>query len=620
MPAKKRPTKPPVRKTTSTRTTSTRIVKKEVVEKTFNTTVAKFKKDLAGTHLFVMRIPWEAKGIASVHGAKWNPDIKQFVYEGLRLPPALEPYRSEDFSLERYIEDEINGRVAPVSKSVNTMKPREHQVKAIKKMGLAAKAGWRGFVLADNVGVGKTVEAVFGAYMVAKQKGFTAENPALTLIVAPKSVIPHWKNTIRASGVDNLRVVVLNYEQSKKLLETPPNAAAAKKTSTKNKRISAFGKPTVNWNIIISDEAHKLKNASQRTLAFGRIARYGAPPHIAPFVIWASATVGQNPLEVGYIAPLISQLSGGESVTVAEWGDWLITHRFNVKKSAYGNYSWVKPKKEHSPTQRAQILEIQRQDVDRLSKIIFAETAPSIRRNPEEIAGWPTQTHTPVPIDLEDDEQRMYDQAWKEFRDDLRMQPRGKNPTAGLAAQLRFRQKASLIRVPHTVDFVEDLLDNDLQVAVSVEFIESLELIKKTLEKRGWDCVEFSGRNNEIREEERIKFQKGQASVILFTPAEAISLHANELLADGSKASSATRGLVIHDIRYSAITMTQIIGRTTRDGELANAYYMFAESTIESEILKVMLERMKNLRTLSGDDSDTLAIIEDLIDTVITRQ
>ena len=36
----------------------------------------------------------------------------------------------------------------------------------------------------------------------------------------------------------------------------------------------------------------------------------------------------------------------------------------------------------------------------------------------------------------------------------------------GWAADLRFRQKASLLRIPGTADFCEDLLGNDEQVAM----------------------------------------------------------------------------------------------------------------------------------------------------------
>lgn len=623
MPTNRKPT----RKTTTNRTTSTarkttpvkkvvtqRVVKKPVEDKSFDTVIAKLRKDLNGTHIFVLSMPWEAKAIASTLGARWNPDLKQFLYEGLTLPVGLQPYQSEDFTLERWVEDELNGRVQTPKGVTASMKPRPHQVKAIKRIQAAAQAGWRGFILADNVGVGKSLAGLFGAYTVAQHKGYTPQKKAATLIIAPKSVLPHWRNTIRASGVNNMRFVVINYDQAKKLLNAPDSAQTAKTSRTKNKRIANSGTPTIKWDIIIADESHKLKNVSQRTAAFNKIARYTENAQTAPFVIWASATVGQSPLEIGYLAPLISQLTKGKAISVKDWGDWLITNNFNVKKTPGGAYSWITIRKEHSEAQKAEIQRLQNKDITRLSELIFGSGAPSIRRNPEDIAGWPTQTHIPSPIALDSSESRLYEEAWRSFRSYMQMNPRGKNPAGGLAATLRFRQKASLISAPYTAAFANDLLDNGQQVGISVEFIESLDLIKDYLEKKGWHCAEFSGRNEQGREAERLRFQRGEAQVILFTVQEGISLHAGELLPDGTHATTTKRELLIHDVRYSSIAMAQILGRMTRDGELANAYYMYTENTIESQILEVMLRRMKNLRTLSGDGEDTVEIIQNLLD------
>jgi len=624
MPPKRKPTKSTanprraavaarVKKASSTTTKAIPVPQKKP-EKTFDSIVAGIKKDLNGTRIHVLSMPWEARGIAQVNGVKYHPDLKQYLYEGYTLPPVLQPYRSEDFSLERWIQDELNGRREPIQDFGSRMTPRDHQKTAIKKIMAYGKAGWRGFIVADNVGVGKSLSTILGAYGVARAKGFTAQRPASLLIISPKAVIPHWKNTIRASGADNLRIVVINYDQAKKLLSTPASAEDAVRARTKNKNIALNGKPIIRWDIIIADEAHKMKNVSQRTNAFNRIARYAEKAETAPFVMWASATIGQNPLEVAYLAPIVSQMSGGKPILVKEWGDWLITHGFSVKKTPGGNFSWIKARTEHSQDQKDYIEKQQLADVNRLAGMLFGEKSPSIRRNPEDIAGWPTQSHFPVPIELDGPEERLYQEAWNEFRHHMQLHPRGKNPSGGLAATLRFQQKASLITAPETSDFANDLLDNGLQVAISVRFIETLDAIKESLEKSGWTVAEFSGRNNLERENERLRFQRGEAQVILFTVEEGISLHAKEQLASGQKATANQRALLIHDIRYSSIAMSQILGRATRDGELAKAYYMYAEDTIESKILKVMLGKMKNMRSLSGDDEETTQAIYDLLD------
>ena len=576
--------------------------------------INKTRVSLAGTPVTILDIPWEAQMFAKSLGVTRHPALKVHLYEGNKLPFQLEPYRSVDYSFERWIEDELNGRVKPVQNIKSVMKPRPHQVTSIRKIENAGKNGWRGFLLADGVGLGKTISAIFGAYLVAKNKGFTPEHPAQVLITAPKSALPHWRNTIKACGIKNLRIVAINYEQTKKLLDAPASAAAVKKTSTANKHTAEKGKPAIQWDIIIADEAHKMKNASQRTAAFTKIARYSDQAVKAPFVIWASATIGQHPLELGYLSPIVGQLTGHKNINIDNWGDWLIENRFNVKKSKAGNFSWVKVLPQSNPSDIALIQSQQRKDVERLGALLFDSKSPSIRRNAEDISGWPKQTYTPTPLQLTNEGKKLYDQAWQEFRKYIGLNPRGKNPSGGLAATMRFRQKASLLSAIPTAEFVNDLLENGLQIAISVEFLESLDVMKDYLEKQGWSCAEISGRPGLDREQQRLKFQKGEAQVMLFTVLEAISLHAGEQLADGTKATSATRAMVVHDIRYSALDMTQIIGRTTRDGELANAYLMFTEGTVEPKILEVVLNRMRNMKTLSGDDEATFTEIESILD------
>lgn len=576
--------------------------------------VASLKAQLKGSHVFVLNIPFEAKYLGKSLGAQYNPKLKIDFYEGLKLPIGLEPYRSEDYSFERWVEDELNVKHAPIAGVKSVMKPRPHQVDAVRKIDQSAKLGWRGFILADAVGIGKTLEAVFGAYVVAKAKGFTATNPAKTLIVAPKSVLPHWRNTIKATGINNLRVVVINYDQAKKLLDAPASASSVKKSVTASRHTMLKGKPNILWDIIVADESHKLKNESQRSAAFNSIARYSSAAQKAPFVMWCSATVAQTPLELGYLAPLVGQITGNPSLTPDTWGDWLIDNGYHVKKSTGGNFSWIKAKKESNPSDIALIAKLQKDDIKKLSSLLFSPSSPSIRRIPEEIQGWPTQDYVATPLSLSADGDRLYKEAWNEFRKYIGLHPRGKNPNGGLAATLRFRQKASMLSALATAEFVNDLLDNGLQVAISVEFMETLDTIKDYLEKKGWHCAEFTGRNNDVRESERLRFQKGQAQVMLFSVLEAINLHSSELLPDGSHATSTKRAMVVHDIRYSSIDMTQIVGRTTRDGQLAIAYLMYTENTIEPQILKVVLERMKNLKTLSGDDEETLVAVQSLLD------
>jgi hypothetical protein len=566
----------------------------------------------------VLSAPWDERGVLMAFGAKYNADLKQHLIWGngeVRLE--LQRYVSKPMSWERWIEDEINGRVKRIPRAKVPMTPRPHQKLGVQKITKAAAAGWRGFAEADQVGLGKTLVAVLGASEAARARGFTATNPAKVLILCPKSVIQHWRNTIQASGVDNLRVVVLNYDRSLNLLTQPAKAQKAKRQRTKNSNTANDGSPIVRWDVVVADESHRLKGiyTAQRAKAFARIARYGEVASKAPFVLWLSATMGQNPIDLGYMAPLIAQIQGRPKMTLDEWGAYLEAEGYAVRPQKVG-YAWVGAKVDASVDERARVAEIQFGDVERLSAILFNPKAPSIRRSPSDIAGWPEIQRVPMAVEFDEEQQRLYQEAWLDFRAQMLMTMHGKNPKGALAAMMRFRQKASLLMVEPGLDHIMDLLENGFQVAVSCQFLETIDRMRALVEKAGYTTAEFSGRfGGDEREAERLKFQKGRAQVIFYTVTESISLHAGEQLADGSKATMKPRANVIIDIRFSGFDSLQIEGRTHRDGQNSIAYYMYGESTIQKRLLKSLIQKMKNTSRLSGDtDTEALAMIAELIE------
>lgn len=573
--------------------------------------VKSLKAAFGGRHVTFLEVPWEERDIARSLGAEWIEKLNGYVYVGDLLPARLENYASTDYSYMRWIEDQVNGKIKPVPKPADGYyTPKPHQVEAIESIKNTAAAGWRGFLEADLMGLGKTISGLLGASEVASHKGFTAGNKAKVLVICPNGAIAHWKNTIRHLQVDNLRIMVVNYESYKKLLTVPKAAKEAKKQKTKNKHISTQGKSFFSWNIIISDESQKLKNVtSQRTQAFERIAQYALEAKIAPYVIWMSATAGQTPLELGYLCPIIAQ-AARTKITMETWPEWLANNKFHVTKKGK-TWQWVKPTGPNDVIAR----ERQKQDVERLASILFHPKAPSIRRKPEDIAGWPPVNRIAMPVQLTTVQKDKYDQLWTEFRKEMNLSGRGSNPKGILAMQLRFAQKASLLRVGQTVDNATSLVESGQQVAISVRFLETLDAIRAGLKTQGIECSEFSGRTYIDKEKERIDFQKGKTQVILFTVEEAVSFHAKESLPDGTKASAATRSLLVHDMRYSALSMTQIIGRTHRDGQNSNAYFLYSENTVEERIMDIMMNKLENMTLLSGDTEEDAIVemVEELI-------
>ena len=188
---------------------------------------------------------------------------------------------------------------------------------------------------------------------------------------------------------------------------------------------------------------------------------------------------------------------------------------------------------------------------------------------------------------------------WKEFlialeEDTLNRSRGSKDTTKGIAQLGRLRQKASILRVSHTADLAEELISNGYQVAISVEYLKTLDLIKDALIKKNLRVLEFSGRNTGVREQERLKYQDGLADAIIFSTESSISLHQ---LNDNDK----PRAQINHDLRWSAIEQEQIDGRSHRNGRHAPVYWCFSAYTIEERVATILLSKLEAMNTLRGD-------------------
>lgn len=552
--------------------------------------------DLSGGG-YVLDVPYEVRQVATHLGAKWDPARGMHVYAGTALPPLLEAFRPAPFSwAARLHEDATGGRAVDVPPAADIVL-RDHQVEAVESITAVRKAGLPGFLLADEVGLGKTL-ATLGAIheMPASKRD--------VLVLAPKSVMPGWRKSIEAMGTGGRRWTVLNYDSIKKLLTTPPSATTAKTKSTRNKRVAMNGKPIVDWNIVVLDEAHLLRNpTSQRSHAVRTLTRDA-------FTFFLSATAGQDPLELVYLARLLASVTGVPVQDLEEFQHWCTDIGISITRGDYGRLLW-----DNNPD-----------DIALVNKLLFGQWKPGqpaagLRRVPTDIAGWPEQQRIPHPLDLIGETRRLYDEAWTEFRAQMDLAQRGKDPTNGLAAQTRFRQKASLLRVPATADHVLTLLEAGRQVFVSCQWLESVDALAEMLggKTAGGRKVRVAtlhgGMSSAEREVNREAFQDGDANVIVSTVVEGINLQAGESGHD----NNTPRATVLHDIRYSAIQCRQVEGRTHRDGQNAVAYWCYATDTVEEKIVLKAVERMETMGDLQGDDTSSVAELEELLISYATR-
>lgn len=549
-----------------------------------------------GEEIFILDVPYEERAVAQVHGAVWDSGLGH-VFVGRTLPTALERYRPRPYSWQAWIEADQRGNThgnPTPTLDTGRIKLRADQVEDMQTFLTAIKAGAPEILIGSWTGVGKTPTTVALVNAIPGVRN--------VLVIAPLAVLPSWRNHLTKMGDGGRRWCVINPGSVKKLIEKPGPRISSKtgkavksKASTVNKQHANNGKLKVAWDVVIFDESHLRANPSTQTsVATDRIIEGpGGRPALS---INLSATAGTNPSELSYLHRGLAFASGErpqsriDMETYAQWCQARgvgvsVTKRYGEEKLA-----WEKSER----------------DLAIFHHIIFKSRPQwAVRRKPE---GWPEQERILVPVELSLREMDAYETAWEEFEaamKELRAAETGnaaarKAATSrGLAAQIRYRQKAGMLRAPHSVDYALNLHASGHQVAISCEFIGAVEAIEEGLIKAGHKPAIFTGQNKDTREQERVAFQQGKTPFIIFTPDSSIDLHQGDTLIGGN---DIPRALVVAQPRWSPKKSLQIEGRTQRNGQAATTHYLFAQGTREVDVLEAMVAGVRSMAIINGDD------------------
>jgi hypothetical protein len=520
-----------------------------------------------GERVWVLAVPFRAPA----PGAVWRADLQAHVWVGAELPPELAPYDPPPYTFERFLEDELNDkpRALPL---VRPMTPRDQQWDGADVVAAHAAAGGRVFLLGDDPGVGKTGTAILAARLIAEQREVRT-----VLVVADRPAaitIPHWARSIAGFGDGGLRWCVTTWDRLAKVSK-------------------------LRFDLVIADEAHMVRHTTTQRWKHWKAVSGAGRVKDAPFVLACTATPAHTPLELPYLAP---QFAVTHSEPLKEWADLpkkLAASGFHVERGRYG-WQWTE-----DPDER-------RADLGRLQGWLADADPPATLHRP---APWGPVSVTGTPVALTPAERAAYDSEWSEFRAEMQLARRSRQSAKGRAALLRFRQKAGLIRVQATVDWVKAQVEAERQVAVSVEFVETAaDPIREALLDSGIAVAGIYGRDRFDVEAERLRFQRGEAPVCVFTVTASISLHAGELLPDGRPASGTPRVGLFHQPRFSGIQARQVSGRTHRDGQVSPWRIAFAEDTVEEQVARVMVERLAVSGSAAGADTSSLQEIAELLD------
>lgn len=521
-----------------------------------------------GERVWVLDVPYGTR----VSGTVWNPTVKAHVHVARHLPDHLTPYQSRPYTYHRFIEDRINGGPAGTVQRSAAMRPRAEQVSAARAIARRAAAGGRLFLLADEPGVGKTISAILGARAVAKLRQTTT-----VLVVADRPAaitIGHWRRSIADVGDGDLTWCVTTWDRLDKVA-------------------------SYRWGIIVADEAHMVRHTTtKRWRRWRKVSGHDRADRTAPFVIAATATPGQSPLELPYLVPHFAQHFNEHTRQWADLPEALAAAGLHVSRGRYG------PEWTDDPKTRARDLATVR------GWLTDCDPPALLHRS----APWGPVPVEGMPVTLTPTERAQYDSEWGEFCAEMHLARKGRDTARGRAALLRFRQKAGLIRIGATVEWVAAQVEAGRQVAVSAEFVETAaDPIRDALEDAGVQVACIYGRDRFDVETERMRFQSGKAPVCVFTVAASISLHAGEQLSDGSTATRTPRVGIFHQARYSGIVGRQITGRTHRDHQVSPWYIAYAEDTVEERVGQVMVERIATASDVAGGETDALQKVASLL-------
>jgi hypothetical protein len=525
-----------------------------------------------GERVWALAVPFRAPA----PGAVWHAGLQAHVWVGRELPPELAPYDPPPYSFERFLEDELNEKPRPIPLA-RPMTPRDQQCDGAEVVAAHAAAGGRVFLLGDDPGVGKTGTAILAVKAIAEQRDVRT-----VLVVADRPAaitIPHWTRSIAGFGDGGLRWCVTTWDRLAKVSK-------------------------LSFDVVVADEAHMVRHTTTQRWKHWKAVSGAGRVKDAPFVLACTATPAHTPLELPYLAPEFA-VRHGESIR--DWADLpkrLDAHGFHVERGRYG-WQW------------SEDADARRTDLARLQSWLADADPPATLHRP---APWGPVSVTGTPVALTPAERAAYESEWSEFRAEMQLARRSRQSAKGRAAIMRFRQKAGLIRVQATVDWIRAQVEAERQVAVSVEFVETAaDPIREALLDAGIPVAGIYGGDRVGRglgdpEAERLRFQRGEAMVCVFTVTASISLHAGELLPDGRPASDSPRVGLFHQPRFSGIQARQVTGRTHRDGKVSPWRIAFAEDTVEEQVARVMVERLAVSGSAAGADTSSLREIAELLD------
>jgi hypothetical protein len=467
----------------------------------------------------VLDIPWGSENLKEKYGIK---TIKggYGLYTGVLLPRPLRIFMSEDFSIQRWTEDEINAHVSvsekPLVKAITTL----DQVTTAEKMSNRFTDGASGLVMESGDNDEAKITTLLGVSFIAKSVDIKpwdeGVNKGKLLIVTSKSSVAQWRKCVRSLQLATAftRPLIIDYSQLDKLLMAPAHARITPNKTTKAKVKSKNGVPTVDWDFIIFDKAHMLGNPERSLTSANAIsvARLNSEYKLgaSPFTIFASESFSHNPLELTVMSNLLGLELVNRSVKPKDWAQELKDQGFFVYETPKG-FVWLGNPPKIGPGSKVlkenEVFSAFKRDTLVIKTALKSSVVSKLVTE---------ATFTPVPIALSGKHKLSYRDTWLSFQSWLLANRLTTDKTEYSRAFEEYSAKVSSLKNGYVLELVLDLLANtDNQVLVRVTNIETTHFLTERLLAKKFLPSVYSGTDEDRDQEALNDFHDGLSRVLI---------------------------------------------------------------------------------------------------------
>lgn len=423
-----------------------------------------------------------------------------------------------------------------------TVTPYEHQ-----EYGARILVGEKKFILADTMGLGKTLTSIIAAYNV----------PGRKLIICPASLRLNWRNELVRFGIPREDILVIS--DGKTLRERLSDDIQWTIINYDNLRTIPQVMPLRSWSrrfgVAIFDEAHYCKS----------VTASGKP----------KADRGKNAMEIAQNIRYLYLLSGTPlsnhtcdiylllkmiGAKVADnWYDFA-----NVYCDAHMDYHW-----KYDGASNMDVLH------KRLTHYM-------LRRKTEDVLQLPEKIRSYIPCEAEMKEYEAEMKAYYEAKEDP------DDSFCALAALQKLKRALARGKVKETIALAKDLVENDQPVVIYTCYVDVAKTIAKAFSKTS--TMVIGEMNGEERQKSVDDFQAGKKKVIVLT------------VGAGSVGLTLTKSNIVmfNDFDYVASSMRQAEDRIWRIGQRnsCSILYVYADNCDMDDTLKNMLD--KKLTTIGS--------------------